>query len=264
MNKVIVYCLIIIFSIYLVICGVLFFIQESLLFYPTKISLDYAFKFSNDFEEITIETEDGIRLNNLLFLSKEKKGVVLFFHGNAGALNGWGTGASLYVENGYDVFYTDYRGFGKSEGEIYSEKQLIQDAQLVYDFVKSKYGEEQLIIEGISLGTGIATQMAANNNPKSLVLSAPYSSLKHLILEKMPFILPFLIKYKLNSIKYLAKVNCSITLFHGEQDDLIPHQHSVRLKEKFEKIDLNLIPNRGHNDVFLSKSYQEKMNEILK
>lgn len=264
MNKLIIYRLGIIVSIYLVVCGVLFLIQESLLFHPTKLPKDYSFKFNNDFEEITLQTKDGVSLNNLLFLSKEKKGVVLFFHGNAGALSGWGTGASLYLENGYDVFYTDYRGFGKSEGKIHSEEQLIQDAQLVYDFVKGKYGEENIIVEGISLGTGISTRMSALNNPKHLVLSAPYSSMQHLILEKMPFIMPFLIKYKLNSIKHLAKVACPVTLFHGNQDDLIPQQHSLRLKEKYSEIDLNIITDYGHNDVFLSKMYQEKMSEILK
>jgi len=264
MKKGLIYFLGILIFMYTIICGALFFIQESLLFYPSKIPQDFSFRFNNEFEEITLQTKDGVSLNNLLFLSEEKKGVVLFFHGNAGALSGWGTGANLYLENGYDVFYTDYRGFGKSQGKIHSEKQLMQDAQLVYDFVKNKYGEENTIVEGISLGTGIATQLSAANNPKHLVLSAPYSSMQHLILEKMPFIMPFLIKYKLNSIKHLAKVDCPITLFHGNQDDLIPHQHSIKLKEEYSRIDLNLVPNHGHNDVFLSEIYQDKMTEILK
>lgn len=249
--------------IYVLICTTLYFLQESLIFHPTKLSKDYNFRFRGDFKEINVKSLDGETLNMLKFPSNLNKGVVLFFHGNGGNIAGWGNGFSLYTNNGFDVIYWDYRGYGKSDGKIRNEKQLLSDAQLIYDYLKKDYRESDIIVSGTSLGTGISTYISGKNNPKKLVLNSPYSSMKSLILEKMPFIPNMLIKYKLESDKYLEDVKCPIHMFHGQRDDLIPYAHSLKLKEKYLEIELIPLENSGHNDIFESRKYKERMREIL-
>ena len=76
------------------------------------------------FEERDL-TVDGLQIHSLLFRPPEARGVILFFHGNAGSLEGWGDAAEELAERmKWNVWIVDYPGFGKSEGEIVSEDQL--------------------------------------------------------------------------------------------------------------------------------------------
>ena len=255
--------MLLILGLYLVCLAGLYFNQEKLLFFPTKLSKEYTFKFPNPFEEINLKVADGIELNALLFKSEQPKGVVLFFHGNGGAIHGWGQGASLYVRNNYDVLYVDYRGYGKSDGQIKNEKQLLEDGQKFYDYLKEKYSEEKIIISGTSIGTGIATQIALNNSPKKLILNSPYSSLESLIKEKIEIVPGFLIKYQLDSKSYLKAATFPIIIFHGDKDTIIPYHHSLQLKEINPIITLHILEGFGHNDINQSPVLLKEMVEIL-
>lgn len=249
---------------YLVVCTILYFIQENLLFFPTKLSRDYTFSFEKTFEEINHQVDDHVSINSILFKSKEMKGVVFFLHGNGGSIEGWGQGASLFVDCGYDVMYLDYRGYGKSSGHIESEEQLVNDAQIVYDYLKNRYTENRIILSGTSIGTGIATEIASSNHPQKLILNSPYYSLKSLIKEKVPIIPDFIIKYSFKTYKQLEKLKCPVIIFHGGEDELIPLVHSTDLKKKYQKVDLNIIEGYGHNDLSDSEEYRTKMTILLK
>ncbi len=109
---------------YIVICGLLYFFQEKLIFFPEKLDKNFKFSLYQNFQEISITTQDNLSLNALLFKSDSSKGVIFYLHGNAGSLVSWGEAAQTYTDLIYDVFMLDYRGFGKSEGENYSQDQL--------------------------------------------------------------------------------------------------------------------------------------------
>ncbi len=243
--------------------GLLYFLQERLIFFPEKLPVDHQFSFRQHFEELWLEAEDGVKLHALLFQKAEPKGVVLFFHGNAGSLDSWGSLAPLFLENGYDVCFLDYRGYGKSQGKIKSESQLIADAQLAYDWVKKRYPDAPLVICGTSIGTGIATQIAAHNAADLLLLTSPYAGLQDLIREKFSIVPPFLIKYKLMSREFVNQVDCPIVVFHGQKDELIPPTHALALKEAREDIQLQIFPRAGHNDISSDPAYVEALTEVL-
>ena len=240
--------------------------QENLLFFPHRLSPNYSFTFNHPFEEIKIDTKDERAvLNALLFSTKSvtSKGVIQYFHGNGGNIQGWGQTSTLYTNAGYDVLYYDYRGYGKSTGQIESEKQLIADGQLVYDYLKSKYNESEIILMGTSMGTGIAAQIAKNNNPSTLILHAPFYSLEDLIKEKMPVVPKKILKYTFRNDLILPQLNCDVLLVHGEHDHLIPPAHSRRLAALNGNSSLQIIPKVGHNNFFESALYQKKMTEYL-
>lgn len=158
---------------YIIACGLLYVFQERLIFFPQKLDKNYQFSFNQMFEEINVNTEDGILLNGLLFRADSSKGLIFYLHGNAGSISSWGNVAETYTDLNYDVFMLDYRGYGKSEGSISSQKQFYQDIQTVYNELKKKYSEEDIIVLGYSIGTGLASKIASSNNPKLLVLQAP-------------------------------------------------------------------------------------------
>src|SRR5580693_10616872 len=100
-------------GIYIAICGIFFFFQEKLIFFPQKLEKNYKFRFSQKFEEINIRTKDNKFLNGILFKADSSKGLIFYLHGNAGSLSSWGEVAKTYTDLNYDVFMLDYRGFGK-------------------------------------------------------------------------------------------------------------------------------------------------------
>lgn len=243
--------------------GLLYFLQERLIFFPEVLSAKHQFRFAHSFEEVWLQTDGEEKIHGIWFEKSDAKGRVLFLHGNAGSVAGWGDLASLYLYNGYSVFFLDYRGYGKSHGSISSEKQLVADAQLAYDWLRNQSPQGKMVISGTSIGTGIATQIAAKNPVDLLLLNSPYSALQDLIREKYSIVPPFLIKYKLLTRQYVEQVDCPIVIFHGQQDDLIPPSHAIKLKELKTDIQLHIYPDLGHNDLSADQAYVEALGEVL-
>ncbi|HSN48782.1 MAG TPA: alpha/beta fold hydrolase, partial [Flavobacterium sp.] len=176
MKKSILKILKIVAGIYIIVCLLLYFFQEKIIFFPQKLEKTYQFSFDQNFEEIYIKTKDNKSLNGLLFKADSARGLIFYLHGNAGSLSSWGEVAKTYTTLNYDVFMLDYRGYGKSEGSINGQTQFFQDIQTAYDQLKTKYPEETIIVVGYSIGTGIAAKVASANNPSLLILQAPYYS----------------------------------------------------------------------------------------
>jgi len=253
-----------ILSLYVIVCVVFYFAQEKFIFYPEKLDKDYIFHFNEDFEEIFVQMEDGLKLNGLLFKVEDSKGLIFYLHGNAGALNSWGSIAPFYTDMGYDVFFLDYRGFGKSEGHIYSQEQLFADIQTVYDRMKELYNEDKIIALGYSIGTCPATWLASVNKPAMLILQAPYYSLTDVIISIFPFMPRYFIEYKLETYKYITDCTMPVIIFHGDEDKVIDYNNSVRLKDLLKPNDVLItLKGEGHNNITENALYQSKMESLL-
>lgn len=71
--------------------------QERLIFLNgKKLQRAFPFKFSNNFQEIFLKTEDDQEINALHFKLENPKGVVLFCHGNSGNIEKWGAKVSFF------------------------------------------------------------------------------------------------------------------------------------------------------------------------
>jgi uncharacterized protein len=142
---------------------------------------DFTFTFPGRFEEIALPSDDAV-ISALYFNADHPKGVVLYFHGNAGSLRSWGAVAASFVGRGYDVLMPDYRGYGKSSGWIASEQMLHDDAAVAYQYLLGRYPEDQIVVYGRSIGSGIATYLAKTHRPRMLILETPYFSLKEIVM----------------------------------------------------------------------------------
>lgn len=251
-------------AIYLVICLLLYSFQEKLLFHPQKLDRNFRFVFSERFEEMTINTSDNIRLNGLLFKAAHPKGLIFYLHGNAGSLKSWGKAAEIGPQLQYDVFMLDYRGYGKSEGSIGSEAQLYEDVQMAYEKLKSRYHEKDIIVLGYSIGTGPAAKLASANKPKMLILQAPYYSMADLMQQHFPIIPTFILKYKLETNRYLRKCSMPVVIFHGDRDEVIDYASALKLKKLFKPNDtLITLKGQGHNGMTYNYDYLKAMVKIM-
>ncbi|MCX7546914.1 alpha/beta hydrolase [Xanthomarina sp. F1114] len=243
-----------------------YFKQERFFFNPKLLAKNYKFEFKETFEELNIPVAENISLNAVLFKAENPKGVILYLHGNAGAIHDWGKRADLYLENNYDILFVDYRGYGKSDGSYSCSEELFNDIQKVYDFTKTRYNENEIVVLGFSLGSGLASYLAANNNPKMLILNAPYYSWKTLISEEIaPPIPEFIIKYNIPTYQFVKQVTCPIKIFYGTRDFLIhPETNAKKLQVlQPENIKLFAIVDAGHNGLHITRQYYQYLKTIL-
>lgn len=251
-------------GLYVIICVLLFFFQEKLIFFPQKLEKDYKFSFGQKFEELNMKTKDNKLLNGILFKADSSKGLIFYLHGNAGSLSSWGYVAKTYTALNYDVFMLDYRGYGKSEGSLDGQKQFFQDIQIIYDGLKTKYPEGKIIVLGYSIGTGPAAKLASTNNPRLLILQAPYYSLTDMMQHTYPIIPTFILKYKFETNDYLKNCKMPIVIFHGNQDEVIYYGSSLKLKTELKKQDtLITLVGQGHNGMTENPDYIREMQKIL-
>ena len=260
-----VYISLVVLAIYIGVSILLYYLQDYVLFKPEKLDKDFQYFYDNqEVEEYNIETRDGAIINGLHFKVKKPKGVVLYLKGNSKSMRGWGKFAVDFMRHDYDVFMIDYRGFGKSTGRR-TQKALKNDLQLIYNKMKEKVDEKYIILYGRSLGSGFATKLASTNQPRMLILDAPYYSLSKVTARYAPFMpMSVILKYPIPTYKWLKYVECPIHIIHGTNDKLIPFKSSVKLsKIRRDQTRLYAIIGGGHKNLNTFESYHKMLAEII-
>jgi pimeloyl-ACP methyl ester carboxylesterase len=242
-----------------------YFLQDLFIFKPEKLKADFKFNYDIPFRELNFDVEPGVRINGLHFFRDRPKGLVLYFHGNTRSIKGWAKYARDFYRYDYDVVLVDYRGFGKSTGKR-GESEMLNDMQVVYTSLSTDYSENHLIVYGRSLGSGFAAKVASENNPRYLILDAPFYNFRKVIERFLP-ILPIrlVLRYHLRTDKWLQSVKCPIYIIHGTKDLLIPIRHSEQLQKiNPRKITLIRIHGGGHNNLTKFDEYHNFVRDILK
>ena len=244
---------------FMIASSLLYVLQERFIFLPSTLENSYEYSFSEPFDEFFLNAPDGARLNALHFKRPNPKGVILYFHGNAGDLSRWGEIATFFVKRDFDVIVMDYRTYGKSTGKI-SESNLFSDAQLFYDYAREHYGQEDIIIYGRSLGAAIATHLASKNDSRKLILETPFYNLLDVAKERFAF-LPVreLLKYEFASNKYILDVKSPIAIFHGTEDTVVPFESGKKLFDSIKTRNKSFYTVRdgGHNNLVEFKEFQD-------
>lgn len=248
--------------VYVLFCILIFFIQNSFIFFPLKT----IHAIPNNVEELQIKTSDNLKLNAWFKDNKSKK-VVIFFH-----WNGWNIFYNLvrlkiFDELRLSVMMFDYRWYWKSEWEIKSENNLYIDWEAAYKYIKTKwYKDEDIILWGQSLGWAIAINTAKDRHIDSLVVESTFYSMWTMA-RKQFFYLPtsILLRYKFNSFEKLNDINSKVLFIHSKNDEMIDYKNGLDLYNlyKWEKYFLETA--WTHNEWFLSDYdlYVNKVKEFL-
>lgn len=240
-------------------------LQDKMLFYPEKLEPDYSFHFSRPHEEVFLKAEDGTRLHGLLFPKKDTDKVILYFHGNAGSLRSWGEISELFAPYPYSFLIIDYRGYGKSEGNINSEEVLVQDASVFYNYLINTYKPEHIIIYGRSLGTVPASFLLSQKEVSFGILETPLYDYASIAKRFVPLAPTFLLKYKFPIHQWLKKAKSPVHIFHGTSDEVIPYDLSLRLKSVLKPEDtFTTIEGGGHNNLSLFSEFREGIDKLFK
>jgi pimeloyl-ACP methyl ester carboxylesterase len=247
---------------YVAVLAWLFVRQESLLFRPVVLPAEQLLATEADLHELTVDVP-GARLSVLQLRLPQPRGVVFFLHGNNANLATWFVNTALYRQANLDLVMLDYRGYGKSSGQIESEAQLMDDVRAVWRTVAPRYLGLQRVIYGRSLGSGLAAQLAAELQPELTVLVSPYTSMLALAREHYPLVPGFVVRYPLRTDLAVPRIHTPLLLVHGLRDDVIDARHSRALQALAPQAGVLLIDGASHADIHQSAAYLDGLRRAL-
>lgn len=247
--------------------GLLAWKQEALLFQPQTLPASFQFNAGRDVQESWVDVP-GARLNALHLQLPKPDGVVFFLHGNGGNLESWFVNLDFYRRLNLDLYMVDYRGYGKSSGQIESQAQLLADVRTAWLAIAPRYAGLRRVFFGRSLGTGLAAELAADLatdvQPDLTVLASPYTSMLALAQEHYPWVPATVLRYPLRTDQALPRVHGSVLLLHGERDTLIAPAHSQRLLRVAPAARLVIVPGAAHNDLQRFTAYSDALAVALR
>lgn len=241
------------------------YLQKKVLFRPTLLLPDHQFDFGEPVEEHFLSTPDGERLHALFIPAAEpKQRVVLYFHGNRDNLQRWGAMHRDFTQLGYDFFAPDYRGYGKSTGD-HEEARYLEDAELMYDWLRQKYPPEDIVLYGRSLGSGMASHLAARVPARMLILETPFDNIRGLLASHVrrheP---PFEPAFSFPNDENLQRTNLPLLIFHGTRDRVVPFASASNLKKVLKPGDEFITLEGGsHHNLSTFSAYQERLRAWL-
>ena len=253
----------------LIYCSVgiaLYHLQKKLLFHPVPLDRNFKFKFDIPFREINIAMNETDTLNLIQFFPPDSlpKGVVIYFHGNKGNVTRYENEARIFLKHGYEVWMPDYPSFGKTTGAL-TEENIYKQAKEVYKLAHSRFAVDSIIIYGRSLGTGVASYIAAKEDCRRLILETPYYSMPDLASDYAP-IYPtgHMAHFKFPVGEYLENVEEPVTIFHGTADKTTPYRCAAKLKKVLKSTDEFItIENGAHNNLNDFPLFHQKLDSIL-
>lgn len=245
----------------------LYFMQDAILFHPVSLKKEHQYNFPEKHEDINIAVSNESNLNIVRFFSTGSitKGVVLYFHGNKKNISWYARFPPYFTRHGYEVWLIDYPGFGKSTGK-FNEQALYTWALYMYQFARSRFSRDSIIIYGKSMGTGIAAQLASVRDCKRLILETPYYDFPSVIKHYLPiYPVSRMSHFKIPTGDYLQKVTASVTIFQGTADRQITYSNASRLKPLLKPGDEFVTIEKGsHNNLFTFRETIQKLDSLLK
>jgi uncharacterized protein len=244
----------------------LYHLQEKFLFHPVTLPQNFQFKFDVPFKEVNIPMNKTDTVNMVQFLPVDSipKGVVLYFHGNSDNLIRYEKSAEIFTKKGYEVWIPDYPTYGKTTGEL-TEENMYRQAKEVYKLAHSKFSSDSIFVYGKSLGTGVASYIAAKEKCAALILETPFYSIPSLFSTYAP-IYPTsrMSHFKFPVGEYLEEVTEPVLIFSGTSDKVIPYRNAAKLKKALKPGDEFItIKNGAHNNVTSFPIFQEKMDSVF-
>jgi fermentation-respiration switch protein FrsA (DUF1100 family) len=192
--------------------------------YPDRLSGDWKPR-DLPFEQVWVTSADGTRLHAWWIPNEKAKFTFLAFHGNAGNIADRATVYEFLRTVPANVLALEYRGYGHSEGKP-NEAGFYADAEAAYKYlVDTRHIDPKTIVSyGQSLGTAVATHLAANREVGAVVLEAPFLSARRIATHVFRFLpgLQFLVYSQFDTQAQLKKIKAPIFVVHCRQDPVLP------------------------------------------
>ena len=255
-------------------CTSLFFYPDSQVYItPDRLELDY--------EDVWLDTPDGETLHGWWLPAQgEPRGDVYFLHGNAQNISSHILNVSWLPEAGYNVFMPDYRGYGRSSGNIDLEGAL-HDAETGLRWLgRRDRGDLPLYLLGQSLGGALAVTLASEWEPaqqppelSGVIADSAFSGFRAIAREKLagfwltwPFQAPlsWTIPDQYEGVDRIGDISpVPVMVIHSVRDGIIPFHHGLALYEAAEQPKRFLRTDMPHAGTFMLPEYRQAVLEFM-
>lgn len=232
-----------------------FVFQSHLVFYPgmgREVMLSPQ-SYGLRYETVELRTADGETLQAWWVPAENARGIVLFFHGNAGNISHRLDYLLMFNRLRYSTLILDYRGYGKSTGSP-SEEGTYRDAEAAWEYLRhARLAQPRgVVIAGESLGGAVATWLAAKVNPRAVLLFSTFTSVNDLGAQVYWFLpVRLLSRIGYDNLENLKGLRAPVLIAHSRDDDVVPYSHGTRLFEAAGEPKAFLEMHGGHNDGFI-------------
>ena len=250
--------------IFAVLCAFLYFRQDSFLYFPGPNDGELRSLMRHQ----RVEVPSGDTLIEGWWTTNSPattSAVIVYFGGNAeDVLYFAATAARLPARH---VLVANYRGYGETPGRL-SEQDAYQDALALYDYAARQPGvvEHDIVVMGRSLGSGIATYVAAHRRVGGSILVTPYDSMVAVAGRHYPiFPVSWLLKHRFASDERARTIRTPVLIVAAELDDIVPPVHAQRLFDAWAgSKQIRVLPGVGHNDIEKHPEYDALLSEFLR
>jgi pimeloyl-ACP methyl ester carboxylesterase len=195
---------------------------------------------------------DGTPVHAMHLLNTTARDTVVYFHGNGEIVDDdVGMGQAL-VAQGFAVTLVEYRGYGRSSGHEPTEEGLYLDATTVLDDLAAHgIGPDRIVLWGMSLGSGVAVEMAKRGRGRALVLVAPYTSVLEMAQRYVPFLpVRWIMDDHFDNLAAAPSLHLPTVVVHGRLDEVIPFAMGERLARALPGARFEPIAAAHHMDCF--------------
>jgi esterase/lipase len=258
LNNILIDILIILIASYILNGLILFLRQRSIIYYPDK----QDFESCPGFADYSKKNYNGTRF---YYKQKSTDNVIVHYHGNAGSTCDRSYFKQILETTDSSIIFVEYAGYSNDTKKP-SEKLILEDVRNIDNFIKEN-NFKNVTIYGQSIGSGAASYHTSLDNVSSLILVAPFSGLYD-IAKSIYKIYPvsILLKEKYDNIKWLENYKGKLLVIHGDKDEIIQPKFSQKLFDEVttEKKEYFLIKDKGHNDLWTSREFNNKIIEFIK
>lgn len=206
--------------------------ETALVFVPSQRQHDVPAQIEERLERVARTLPDGPGHLWAIRHANPQAPWVIFLHGNAANVS-----TPVNVERygqlqslGLSVVAPEYPGVGGLTGAP-SEAGAIASARDAWQWLRDAgVPTDRIAIYGWSLGSGVATGLAAEVDEAALVLEGAFTGVDDRAAEMYPW-LParLLVRNTFASRDRIAKVGSPLLLLHAQDDTIIPFSHGQRL-----------------------------------
>jgi pimeloyl-ACP methyl ester carboxylesterase len=245
--------------------GALYLAQDRMLFFPQPgPAAAPVARGGREVEDLVFAATDGVRVRGWLVASASKPAPLLVYYGGNAEEVSWQAAEPWPAD--WSLALVNYRGYGRSEGKP-SEKALYADAELVFDALAARpdIDRTRIVLVGRSLGSGVATYLAAHREVAGLVLISPYDSMTALGQRHFPLLpVRLLLRHPFDSLSRAPSLRAPLLAVVGERDDIIPPEHSRRLYDAWGGPKRWApVPGAAHNDLGPQPEFWRPIGEFL-
>ena len=223
-------------------------------------------------EPLRLTMKDGTPLAGWLLRSTATRGHagsrsgLLWFYGNGENIAAIWPVLKEFQPPGVDLLVVDYPGYGASGGRA-TEERVYEAADLAYYAMAARVDPNRIFVYGRSLGSAVATHIAATHAVRGLILESPFTNARDMGRRHYAFLPPFLLRLRLDNLTQISRTHCPVLVFHGTADRLVPIEMGRAVANAAPgPVEFVAIAGSDHNETYEigGQAYREKMWEFVR